>query len=68
MAEEGGKESLQAAVIIAFTAILSGNQRQRKAAEDDLRALEVTEGAFTGTYPAEAWPTCLVLVQTLDWC
>ena len=49
MAEEGGKASLQAAVIVAFTSILSGNQRQRKAAEDDLRVLEVTEGALTGT-------------------
>ena len=44
MAEEETKASLQAAVIIAFTSILSGNQRQRRAAEDDLRALEVTEG------------------------
>ena len=69
MAEEGGKESLQAAVIVAFTSILSGNQRQRKAAEDDLRVLEVTEGALTGTYREGAWPTCLVvLVQTSDWC
>lgn len=39
------KEALQNIVLKCFSTILSSNQRQRKDAEEELRALEVTDGS-----------------------
>ena len=36
--------ALQSTVVSCLTAILGSDQQQRKAAEDELKALEVTEG------------------------
>ena len=44
MAARQEKEALQTVVISCFSAILSGDQQQRKDAEEELKALEVTEG------------------------
>lgn len=37
-------EALRGVVLSSFSTILSGDQQQRKDAEEELRALEVTEG------------------------
>lgn len=45
MATDGReKESLQSVVLKCFSTIFSGDQQQRKGAEEELKALEVTEG------------------------
>lgn len=43
MALQSGKEALQSVVLSCFSAILSGNQQQMKDAEEELKALQVTE-------------------------
>ena len=50
MALQSGKEALQSVVLSCFSAILSGNQQQMKDAEEELKALKVTEGTVTSLY------------------
>lgn len=38
------KEALRGVVLSSLSTILSGDQQQRKDAEEELKALEVTEG------------------------
>ncbi len=42
--QQSSKEALRAVVVSCFSAILSGNQQQMKDAEEELKALQVTEG------------------------
>lgn len=44
MAQQSGKEALRSVIVSCFSAILSGNQQQMKDAEEELKALQVTEG------------------------
>ena len=47
MAYQQEKETLHSVVISCFSAILSGDHQRRKDAEEELKALEVTEGWLT---------------------
>ena len=44
MADASNHATLQSAVLSSFCAILGGDQSQRRAAEEELQALEVAEG------------------------
>ena len=55
---EGQKESVRQSVASCLTRVLSSDQHARKQAEEELKALEVTEGMFSESAN---------FMLTLDW-
>ena len=51
------KEALRGVVLSSFSIILSGDQQQRKDAEEELRALEVTEGSGLSVNDIDTLPS-----------
>ncbi len=67
---EGQRESVKLSVASCLTRVLGSDQHARKQAEEELKALEVTEGDYLSSsrYKRERVHELTLLWQSLEWC